>query len=161
MNETLKQPADRTDIFISYSHHAEDKPYFDEVKTQLATLKGYGLQAHVWDDTQIRSGDDWLAEIKNALAKTKIGVLLVSQNFLASKFINEKEIPALLESVTDGGGKIMSLVLRKTLIDRHPILGKYQTANPPNKPLNTLTEAEKDHYYAKHLEDIMHAFDPQ
>jgi hypothetical protein len=150
----------RRDIFISYSHHAEEKPYFDEVKRQLQTLKAYGLiDVHIWEDTQIRSGDDWLKEIKTALSKTKIGVLLVSPNFLASKFIGEKEIPALLETIQKENGKIMSLIVRRTLFEKHPILSKYQSVNQPNKPLNTLLESEKDEVYVKLLEDILHFYE--
>jgi hypothetical protein len=156
---TEKMEEKRKDIFISYSHHEEEKPYFDEIKRQLATLKAYGLtDVHIWDDTQIRAGDDWLVEIKKGLAKAKVGVLLVSPNFLASKFIGEKEVPALLEAVQNDNGKIMSVIVRKTLFEKHPILGKYQSVNPPSKPLNTLSEPEKDEVYAKLLEDILHLY---
>ncbi len=148
----------RKDIFISYSHHPEDQPYFDEIKRQLKSLKAYGLDVIVWDDTQIRIGDDWLSEITKALQATRVGVLLVSQNFLASDFITTKEIPALLDAVKNEGGKIMSVILRKTPFQLHPVLGKYQAANPPEKPLNTLTEPEKDEVYSKLLEDILHFY---
>ncbi len=148
----------RTDIFISYSHHAEDQPYFDEIRRQLKSLKAFGLDVKVWDDTQMRAGDEWLAEISKALQATRVGVLLVSQNFLASDFITTKEIPALLDNVKTEGGKIMSVILRQTPIKLHPVLKNYQAANPPEKPLNTLTEPEKDAVYAKLLEDILHFY---
>ncbi|GEM_PF-4034912 len=148
----------RTDIFISYSHHPDDKRYFDEIKIQLKSLKTYGLDGKVWDDTQMRAGDEWLAEITKALQATRVGVLLVSQNFLASDFITTKEIPALLDTVKTEGGKIMSVILRQTPIKLHPVLKNYQAANPPEKPLNTLTEPEKDAVYAKLLEDILHFY---
>ena len=148
----------RTDIFISYSHHPDDKRYFDEIKIQLKSLKTYGLDAKVWDDTQMRTGDDWLAEITKALQATRVGVLLVSQNFLASEFITTKEIPALLDNVKTECGKIMSVILRQTPFKLHPVLKNYQAANPPEKPLNTLSEPEKDDVYAKLLEDILHFY---
>ena len=154
----VQNVSQRTDIFISYSHHAEDQPYFDEIKRQLKSLKAYGLDANVWDDTQMRTGDDWLAEITKALKSTKVGVLLVSQNFLSSDFITKKEIPALLDNVINDSGKIMSVILRKTPFQLHPVLKNYQAANPPEKPLNTLTEPEKDAVYSKLLEDILHFY---
>ena len=73
----VKNVPKRTDIFISYSHHPEDQPYFDEIKRQLKSLKSFGLDVKVWDDTQIRIGDDWLSEITKALQATRVGVLLV------------------------------------------------------------------------------------
>jgi len=151
----LGQPINRTDIFISYSHHAEDQPYFDEIRRQLKSLKAYGLDVKVWDDTQIRIGDNWLAEITKALQLTRVGILLVSHNFLGSEFIRNQEVPALLEAVEKEGGKIMPVILRKTPFQMHPVLKKYQAANAPGKPLNTLTEPEKDDVYAKLLEDIL------
>jgi Effector-associated domain 11/TIR domain len=160
VNEQLpiQNVSKRTDIFISYSHHAEDQPYFDEINRQLKSLKAYGLDVKVWDDTQMRTGDEWLAEITKALKATRVGVLLVSQNFLASDFITTKEIPALLDTVKNEGGKIMSVILRQTPIKLHPVLKNYQAANPPEKPLNILTEPEKDAVYAKLLEDILHFY---
>ena len=154
----VKNVPKRTDIFISYSHHPEDQRYFDEIKRQLKSLKSFGLDVKVWDDTQIRIGDDWLSEITKALQATRVGVLLVSQNFLASDFITTKEIPALLDAVKNEGGKIMSVILRKTPFQLHPVLGKYQAANPPERPLNTLSEPEKDEVYSKLLEDILHFY---
>ena len=151
----MVQPNRRKDIFISYSHHPEDQPYFDQIKRQLASLEAYGLDVKIWDDTLMETGDKWLDEITNALKSTRIGVLLVSQNFLGSKFIRDKEIPALLEAVEKEGGKIMPVILRQTPIILHPVLKQYQAANPPEKPLNTLTEPERDAVYAKLLEDIL------
>ena len=125
----------REDIFISYSHHEEDQPYFDEVQRQLKTLRGYGLKVHIWDDPQIRTGDVWLEEIRKGLAKTKVAILLVSQNFLGSKFINETEIPAFLDMLQSDGGKLMPVLLRKVPFQLHPILKNYQFLNA-NNPLN-------------------------
>jgi hypothetical protein len=118
-------------------------------------LKGYGLDVKVWDDTMIKTGDQWMEDITNALRETRVGVLLVSQNFLGSDFILHEEIPALLEAVKNEGGKIMPVILCQTPIDLHPVLKHYQAANPPEKPLNTLTEPERDAVYAKLLEDIL------
>jgi GTPase SAR1 family protein len=149
------QMVERKDIFISYSHHPEDQPYFDQIKRQLKSLKGYGLDVKVWDDTMIKTGDQWMEDITKALNATRIGVLLVSQNFLGSDFILHEEIPVLLEAVEKDGGKIMPIILRQTPIKFHPVLKHYQAANPPEKPLNTLTEPERDAVYAKLLEDIL------
>jgi len=146
-------------IFVSYSHHPEDKQYFDEIKRQLGTLTSLGLNVNIWDDTQIRTGDDWFSEIKKALNTTKVGILLISQNFLSSTFINNKEITALLDVVENKGGKIMPILLRKTLFHKHPVLGKYQSVNSPEKPLNSLSESEKDTIYTKLLEDILNFYE--
>lgn len=158
--EKTMEEKERNDIFISYAHHEEDKSYFDEIQRQLKTLRGYGLNVHVWDDTQIRTGDVWLDEIKKGLAKTKVAILLVSQNFLGSKFISETEIPAFLDMLKSDGGKLMPILLRRVPFQLHPILKNYQFLNA-NNPLNQASEVEKDNFYSKLIEDILHFYQQQ
>jgi hypothetical protein len=143
----------RRDIFISYSHAQEDKPHFEEVKKQLESLKYLGIEAHVWEDTQIRPGDNWEKEIEKALIKTRVAVLLVSPNFLASKFINEKEMVKFMELVESEQGKVIPVLLRNVPFQLHPFLKKYQFLNA-GKPMNDISQSEKDALYVKMIETI-------
>ena len=45
---------------------------------------------------QIRGGANWRAEIEQAINRAGVVILLVSANFLNSRFINDEEVPALL-----------------------------------------------------------------
>ncbi len=81
-------------IFISYSHR--DEEFKDDLQIGLATLKNNGHIA-AWDDRAIMAGDEWDHEIKDALYKADIILLLVSPNFLASRYVREQEIKIAME----------------------------------------------------------------
>jgi hypothetical protein len=81
-------------IFISYSHR--DEEFKDDLQIGLATLKNNGY-IEAWDDRAIMAGDEWDHEIKDALYKADIILLLVSPNFLASRYVREQEIKVAME----------------------------------------------------------------
>jgi hypothetical protein len=94
-------------IFISYSHR--DREWRDRLLTHLSVLKQEGLIA--WSDEELRPGDDWPSELREKIDGSDIAVLLLSANFLASGFISEKEMPALLERRNAGATKLLPLVV--------------------------------------------------
>ena len=81
-------------IFISYSHR--DEKFKDDLQIGLASLKNNGHIA-AWDDRAIMAGDEWDHEIKDALYKADIILLLVSPDFLASRYVREQEIKIAME----------------------------------------------------------------
>ncbi len=87
-------------VFISYSH--KDKTWKDRLVTQLKVLEMENRYV-VWDDRKIKTGHDWLPEIEKALAEADIAVLVVTADFLTSRFIKEKEIPTLLKRRKEEG----------------------------------------------------------
>src|SRR2546423_354718 len=83
----------RSGIFVSYSH--ADHDWLSRLQTHLAPhVRDEKLD--LWDDTKIAPGVDWAAEIDQALGKARVAVLLVSPDFLASEFIAQVELPAIL-----------------------------------------------------------------
>ncbi len=94
-------------IFISYSH--QDEVWKNRLVSQLNVLAGEGLD--VWDDRRIAAGNDWLPEIKQAIAKCDAAVLLISSHFLTSTFICGEEVPPLLQRRQEEGVQVIPLII--------------------------------------------------
>jgi hypothetical protein len=51
----------------------------------------------VWEDREIGVSDDWFEEIRDKLERCTVAILLISANFLSSKFCLQQEVLPLLE----------------------------------------------------------------
>ena len=129
-------------IFISYSH--KDMDWLNKVQTNLKVLRHNNHDFDLWDDTRIKSGDKWKIEIENALKDSGIAILIISTDFLASDFIRSDELPTLLRNAKENGTRILPLIVRPCLFTRDKNLSEFQSVNPPNKPLSSLTESQAE-----------------
>ncbi|MEH1968810.1 COR domain-containing protein [Nostoc sp.] len=128
------------EVFISYSH--QDQEWLTKLQKHLKPIiRNQNLL--VWDDTKIQAGAEWSKEIENALAAAKVAVLLVSPNFLASDFIHKNELPPLLNAAQAKGLTIIWIPLSFSSYEETEI-EKYQSAHPPDQPLNSLNRSEED-----------------
>ncbi len=96
----------------------------------------------VWDDTKITPGTKWKEEIQMALGSASIAVLLVSQNFLASHFVAENELPPLLKAAQEQGVTIFWIYLSSCLFEQTEI-ASYQAAHDTSRPLDRLTKSQR------------------
>jgi class 3 adenylate cyclase len=129
----------RTKVFVSYSH--KDAKLLGEFKTMLAPAIQKG-RVNIWDDTMIKPGTKWREEIKEAIATAKIGVLLVSSDFLASDFIAKNELPPLLKAAKDDDVLILWVCLSSCLY-RQTEIEQYQAAHDVSRPLDSLKKPER------------------
>jgi hypothetical protein len=135
----------RDQVFISYSH--ADARWLKELQIHLEPyIRNAAIE--VWDDTKIDAGAIWRESIRQALETAKVAVLLVSPNFLASKFIAEEELPPLLEAAKSEGVTILWVPVRSSAFEATPIQA-YQAAHPPQSPVADLARAARDKAFVK------------
>ena len=127
-------------VFISYCH--QDKEWLAKLKLFLRPLEDQGL-LQIWDDTEIKPGARWADDIRRSLDGARIAVFLVTQNFLNSEFIREKELPVLLKNAEDRGCLIFWIAVSASTVDDSEI-GRFQAANNPQQPLDSLPASEQN-----------------
>jgi hypothetical protein len=142
----------KSSVFISYSH--KDKRYLEDLLTHLKPIERSG-ELTSWSDKQIEPGSKWFDEIQTALEQAKVAVLLVSANFLASNFIHEHELTAILKRAEANGVRILWIPVRACAY-KDTLIAKYQAIIPPDKPLAEM-KANRDKAWVKICEEIQKA----
>lgn len=139
-------------IFISYSR--KDRELLDEFMVHLKPL--FGKENILWIDEKVRPGQKWDEEIKNALKACKVGVMLISPTFLSSEYINNEEIPVLLNRAENEQITLTSVFLRESVVDKVAFtievdgeerkikLTAYQGLNTPNSPIAKMQSHDRD-----------------
>lgn len=95
-------------LFFSYSH--KDEELRNELETHLALLKRQGVIAS-WHDRRITAGNDLNQAISSELESSRIIMLLVSAQFLASDYCYEKEMKRALEKHENGTAVVIPVIL--------------------------------------------------
>ena len=128
-----------SEVFISYSH--QDKGFLDKLRRHFRPFEN---RINFWDDSKILPGQKWKNEIEGALIKCKIAILMISADFFSSEFINEVELPRLLEQAENNGTLILSIILKPCLFDEYPGINQYQAMNSPQQPVSELNDSEQE-----------------
>ena len=125
----------RTTLFVSYSR--KDGKYVEALKIHLAPLaKKLGLE--VWDDSRQPIGQRWEPALLAALERARVAVLLISPDFLASKFVNDVELPRILHYAEKDGLVPCVVHIRPSSIQHVQELASIQAVNDPSKPIAML-----------------------
>ena len=128
----------RDKIFVSYSH--EDSAWRDKFLLMLSPPINSDSKVQLWSDQLIPAGQRWSNEIDDAIASSKVALLLVTPHFFRSEFIQSIELPEIMRQQEDG------LLIRWVPVmyadfESH-ILGKLQASHPTASPLESLTDVE-------------------
>lgn len=139
----------RKGVFISYSH--ADGEWLERLQKHLRPLQREGID--VWDDTRLKAGEQWREEIREALAATKVAILLISADFLASEFIVTNELPPLLKAAEEDGATILPVIISPCRFTREESLSRFQAVNDPARPLLNMGRGNRE----KVLDDVARA----
>ena len=130
-------------VFVSYSHERIESR--ERLLSFLKPWVKHGLV--VWADTYIQTGSLWRREIQAAMDRARVGVLLVSHELLASDFIIEVELPALLEAADRGEVRLVCIPISAVPLDVTPLPGgrlpEFQWPRPFDRPLDQLDEPQQ------------------
>ena len=138
-------------VFISYSH--TDEAWKDRLVTHLRVLEKKGCLT-TWDDRRIGGGDDWYAEIQQAMDAACIIVPMISANFLTSDFILNVEVTAMLERKRKAGVRIMPLIVKPCAWNSVNWLKKIQARPKDGRPLSGENDFEIDTDLAAFAKEI-------
>jgi len=131
----------RDQVFISYAH--KDQAWFDEFYKHLAAAEAKNL-LNVWSDKEIPPGTLWFDGISKALSRARVGLLLVTPDFIASDFIRNEELRALLGAREQGRLSLFWVPISAGLFQ---VVGLDQLQAAPGcdpaHPLDTLAEPER------------------
>jgi hypothetical protein len=139
-------------LFISYAHKNESCK--DRLKISLAPLVR-NRWVELWDDREIPAGADWRADIEAAMAAVDAVAFLLDDDFLASGFCMDVEVPAFLQSHRDDGTLIVFVVTDHCGWMEFDYIAKFKVIPLDGRPITTYRPYSKA--YTHIAEEIKNA----
>ena len=130
-------------IFVAYAH--EDKRWLDpEYRFNLIPFLKESLRRdHVefWFDKELMGGDEYRRLIESEISKAQIALLMVSQHFLNSEFIETFELPRIAARAERKELVVIPVLIEPCGWTDYPFLADRQMV-PGSSPLIHYTESE-------------------
>jgi CheY-like chemotaxis protein len=114
---------DRAEIFVSYSH--EDTRSREDFEDHMAALRKYG-KITIWSDAEIKPSYVWREEIEAALRRARVGVALVSKNYIKSDFCTDVELQRFLSAQAEGGLSLVAIIISDCYWEVIPDIRRFQ-----------------------------------
>ena len=126
-------------LFVSYSHI--DEKLKDAVLKHLKPLERMNLIAE-WHDRKLLAGDAWGDEISKNLEEADVVLLLVSIDFINSKYCYDIELDRAIERHHEGTCRVVPIILRGCLWQHTPF-SKLQALPRDGKPATSWTDLDE------------------
>jgi hypothetical protein len=126
-------------LFFSYSH--ADEALRNRLETHLSMLKRQGA-IETWHDRRIAAGDEFAGSIDEELERADIILLLVSPDFLDSRYCYDVEMKRAMERHEAGEARVIPVILRHCDW-RHAPFGKLLAAPKDGKPIQSWPDLDE------------------
>lgn len=143
MNENTVPGAagDVVRVFVSYAR--EDRKWLDpNYSYSLIPFLTESLRRNrvaFWFDKELQPGDEFKRHIEAQIDQSQIALLIVSQNFLNSEFIENREMPRIAERARQGKMVVIPVLVEPCDWSDYPFLADRQMV--PSSPLIDYTES--------------------
>jgi GTPase SAR1 family protein len=116
----------------------------DKLGSHLAALENANL-INRWHDRQILAGDNWQDQIDHHLEDADLILLLIGNNFMASRYCYGKEMTRALERSEAGEAIVIPVLLRAVVWSQAPF-AKLQCLPENGKPVMNFANSDKAYY---------------
>ena len=157
LDEADENVIEREKVFISYARPDKNK-WLQMIKKFLKPLERDGLM--LWADEEIKAGADAKKDIEYQLRSVKVGLLVVTQSFLNSDFIDKYELPQL-KNASKNGMILIPIICEHCsyLIDDRL---KHLNSRPdPKDPLESLSKSDQNKTMSELLFEIKKYLDEE
>ena len=107
-------------VKIIFCYAREDELLLEKLKAHLAPLQHQGY-IDMWHDRNISAGTEWEHAIDEHLDTAQLILLLISSDFLASKYCYSVEMQKALDRHEAGSAKVIPIILRSVYWQIEPL----------------------------------------
>ncbi len=147
-------------VFVSYAH--EDHRWVDPndkhnlIPFLAASLRR--LNVKFWLDKELAPGEKYKLFIRDQIDRSQVALLIVSQDFLNSEFIESDELPRITEREHQGLMTIVPILVKPCEWSDFPVIEEHQML-PGSIPL--IKFVENDAAWAEAQQDVLHGLKAQ
>jgi AAA-like domain/TIR domain len=107
--DLLTTSVNPVEVFFSYSH--KDEALRDKLANHLTALQNQSV-IDAWHDREISAGAEWAGAIDRAMDSANLILLLISDDFLASKYCYDIELKRAMERYEAKEASVIPIILR-------------------------------------------------
>ncbi|MCK7480157.1 MAG: toll/interleukin-1 receptor domain-containing protein [Candidatus Moduliflexus flocculans] len=104
-------PSDDRPITVFYSYAHADEKLRDELAKHLSLLKNQGY-IQEWHDRDIEAGQEWEGRVDQHLAAAQFILLLISPDFMVSRYCYSIELKRAMERHAAGEARVVPIILK-------------------------------------------------